>query len=142
MDRLGKNINLQILSVYKKPHVSLKRRPEIVFANETGIDAGALTKEYLAKEALTAGDGSYPLFEGTEDHKLPTPNPFLQQCRMYVAVGKFIAHSILHGGPGLHGLSPVFKNYVISGETSGLTPVPEDIPDPELSALVMEVQDE
>ena len=59
-----------------------------------------------------------------------------------VAVGKFIAHSILHGGPGLHGLSPVFKNYVISGETSGLTPVPEDIPDPELSALVMEVQDE
>ena len=74
MDRLGKNINLQILSVYKKPHVSLKRRPEVVFANETGIDAGALTKEYfsvgmaaLAKEALTAGDGSYPLFEGTED---------------------------------------------------------------------------
>ena len=149
MDRLGKNINLQILSVYKKPHVSLKRRPEVVFANETGIDAGALTKVYfsvgmaaLAKEALTAGDGSYPLFEGTEDHKLPTPNPFLQQCGIYVAVGKFIAHSILHGGPGLHGLSPVFKNYVISGETSGLTPVPEDIPDPELSALVMEVQDE
>ena len=149
MDRLGKNINLQILSVYKKPHVSLKRRPEVVFANETGIDAGALTKDYfsvgmaaLAKEALTAGDGSYPLFECTEDHKLPTPNPFLQQCGMYVAVGKFIAHSILHGGQGLHGLSPVFKNYVISGETSDLTPVPEDIPDPELSALVMEVQDE
>ena len=66
MDRLGKNINLQILSVYKKPHVSLKKRPEVVFASETGIDAGALTKEYfsvgmaaLAKEALTAGDGSY-----------------------------------------------------------------------------------
>ena len=131
MDRLAKNINLQILSVNKKPHVSLKRRPEVVFASETGIDAGALTTEYfsvgmaaLAKEALTAGDGSYPLFEGTEDHKLPTPNPFLQQCGMYVAVGKFTAHSILHGGPGLHGLSPVFKNYIISGETSGLNSCP------------------
>ena len=47
----------------KKPHISLKRRPEVVFANETGIDAGALTKEYfsvgmaaLAKEPLTARD--------------------------------------------------------------------------------------
>ena len=145
LDRVGKNINFQCLSVYKNPHVSLKRRPEVVFVNEIGIDAGALTKEYfsvgmaaLTKEPLTAGDGSYPLFEGKTDHKLPTPNPFLQQCGMYVAVGKFIAHSILHGGPGLHGLSPVLKD-LISGETAGLTPVPDDIPDPELSAVVIEV---
>ena len=117
-----------------------QRKPEASFAN-----AAIPTLKYSlvkAPASPSAGDGSYPLFEGTEDHKLPTPNPFLQQCGMYVAVGKFIVHSILRGGPGLHGLSPVFKNYVISGETSGLTPVPEDIPDPELSALLMEVQDE
>ena len=59
---------------------------------------------------------------------------------MYIAVGKFIAHSILNGGPDLHGLSPVFKNYIMSGKMAGLTPVPEDIPDPELSALVMELK--
>lgn len=146
MDRLGKNVNFQCLSVYKKPHVSLTRCAEVNFVNETGIDAGALTKEYfgigmvaLMKEPLTAGDGSYPLFEGKPDHKLPTPNPFLQQCGMYVAVGKFIAHSILHGGPGLGGVSPVLKDYLITGEITGLTPVPDDIPDPDLSVVITEV---
>lgn len=117
----------------------------MVSVNETGIDAGALTKEYfstgiaaLMKEPLNARDGGHPLLEGKADHKLPSPNPFLQQCGLYVAVGKFISHSILHGGPGIHGLSPVFKDYLISGKTVGLTPVPDDIPDPELAAVVKE----
>ena len=146
MDRLHKNINFQCLSIYKKPHISLTRRPEVTFIQEPGIDAGALTREYfsigmmaLTKEPLNTGDGSYPLFEGKPDYKLPTPNPFLQQCGMYVAVGKFIAHSILHGGPGLAGVSEVLKEYLITGEMEELTPVSDDIPDPDLCALVKEV---
>lgn len=128
--------------------MSLKRHPGVVFVNETGIDAGALTREYfgvgmaaLIKEPLIAGDANYPLFEGKTDHKLPTPNPFLQQGGMYVAVVTFIAHSILHGGPGSNGLSPQIKDYLITGETAGFIQVPDDIPDPELSAVVTKVID-
>ena len=89
----------------------------------------------LTKEPLNTGDGSYHLFEGKPDHKLPTH--FFSS--MYVTVGKFIAHSILHGGPGLAGVSEVLKEYLITGEMEELTPVSDHIPDPDLCALVKEV---
>ena len=56
-------------------------------------------------------------------------------------MGRIIGHSILHGGSGLHGLSPAVKNYLSNGADSDNHPMltVEDIPDIELRQIVTEV---
>ena len=51
------------------------------------------------------------IFEGQYDHKVPRQEPLLRQTGLFVAAGKMIAHSALHGGPGIHGISPAVIHY-------------------------------
>jgi len=39
-------------------------------------------------------------------------------CEIYVAVGKIIAHSIVHGSQGLPFISPAAYHYICSGSIS------------------------
>ena len=51
----------------------------------------------------------------------------------YICIGKIVGHSILHGGPGLVGLSPAAKHYLAYDHEQIPPPVVlEDIPDTNL----------
>ena len=53
-------------------------------------------------------------------------------------VGKLLAHSVLHGGAGLPGLSPAVTKYLVSGsvtDAADLVTV-DDIPDIDLRCLI------
>ncbi len=77
-------------------------------------------------------------FEGQPDHRLPVHDQSLRLTGTFKALGRIIGHSILHGGPGLHGLSPAVKHILSSHEESEEPPilVPEDIPDIDLRQMV------
>ena len=52
--------------------------------------------------------------------------------------GKLIAHSVLHGGPGMAGLSPVVIKYLVTGsidEAKELVSI-DDLYDPELQEIL------
>ena len=62
----------------------------------------------------------------------------------FKAIGRIIAHSALHGGPSIHGISPAIVHYICnSAEELEDNPPPlslNDIPDLELRKCVSEVR--
>lgn len=78
------------------------------------------------------------LFEGETDHKIPVPNVSLCNSGLYTSVGRMIAHSFLHGGPPLYGLSPVVREFW-TRESISETVTIKDIPDYDLRQALKEV---
>ena len=59
----------------------------------------------------------------------------------FTSIGRIISHSILHGGPGVYGLSSVVKHYWAHTDL-GKDPPPiviEDLPDINLHETILEV---
>jgi hypothetical protein len=140
----GAEMQSDILSHYKNPSTRLKSPLKIRFEGEDGVGVGPIREFFV--EALTIveegiGNPRVLMFEGESDHKVPVHSPQMRQTGAYKAVGKIIGHSILHGGPGLYGLSPAVKHYFSTKDLS-LFPPPlqvEDIPYYDLRECVDEV---
>lgn len=77
------------------------------------------------------------VFEGQEDHKLPIPNALLRNAGFYKSVGRMIAHSFLHGGPPLFGLSPAVVQFWCQDSINAVTI--DDVPDYDLREALKEV---
>ena len=79
-------------------------------------------------------------FEREADHLLPVHNQMLQQMGAFVCIGKIIGHSILHGGPGLFGISSAAKHFWANNvEENPPLLVLDDIADINLRKLIYEV---
>ena len=63
---------------------------------------------------------------------------YVLQEELYLCVGKRIALSILHGGPGPVFLSPVIVDYLFGG-ISAVHPCIEDVPDEALKSKIRKV---
>ena len=64
----------------------------------------------IIDEGIHSSCGKPVVFlEGEADHRLPIHDQALRLTGAFKALGKMIGHSILHGGPGLHGLSLPFN---------------------------------
>ena len=77
------------------------------------------------------------VFEGQADHKVPIPNALLCSSGFFISVGRMMAHSFLHAGPAVYGLSPAVVDYWISDSIDAITI--EDVPDFELRQALVEV---
>ena len=144
-DQLKKDV----IGVYKNPSTNLRVGLKICFEEEDAVGSGPV-REFLtiAVNILDEGissSGSKKLlfFEGQTDHRIPVHNQSLRVTGTYKALGKMLGHSILHGGPGLHGLSPAAKCYLSSDRnTAEMQSLPlslEDVPDLELRRMIVEV---
>ena len=138
-----------ILAMYKNPRTNLLARPRVRFEGEEGVGAGPL-REFLQVAVKIAEDGigfsTKPViyFEGEPDYKLPVHNPSLRHTGSFRAVGRILAHSFLHGGPCIHGLSKAVKHYFASQNKQDLSSDPpplelQDVPDFKLRMLLKEV---
>src|SRR5271154_2253417 len=89
------------------------------------MDIGALTREFFWKgiQSLVNDkmDGK-KLFEGEADHLLPTVDSILLRSGIFSTVGKFIAHSIIHCGIGLIGISTAAAQYLTTEHIDADTP--------------------
>ena len=116
------------------------------FEGEQGVGLGPVREFFVCALKIPQdgiqGEGRPVLFfEGECDHLLPVHNQIVQQMGIFTCIGRIIGHSILHGGPGLHGLSPVAKHYWSHGDLTSNPPPMElqDIPDFNLREAIQEV---
>ena len=99
---------------------------------EEGIDDPATSKVTL-------------FFEGKKDHRIPVHNLFLRDVEtgMFKTLGRILGHSLLHGGPGMYGISPAVKEYLASDvhsiDIQTLLVTIEDLPDIDLRNVLLEV---
>ncbi len=107
----------------KSGNFKLQAKPEVVFLNESGIDAEGLTRElcHMVMACLRDGKGDITLFKGVIGHLLPVHKQYLAS-KYFLYAGTLIAHAVLHAGFGLVGLAKVIKEYTGSGM---FLPVPE-----------------
>ena len=138
------NIVRQMFRLLKSGQFIVKAKPNVEFANEAGIDADGLTRElcHIVMATIHDGKGGVQLFEGKIDHLIPVHNEEFIASHYFEYVGKLIAHSVIHAGFGLVGLSRVIAMYLILEDIdSCLTHLSvEDIPDFELQNDVRQVQ--
>ena len=154
LSRLEGDLENDILQVYKGKDFNLTAEPKVRFEGEAGVGSGPVREFFsLSMQLLEVGLQSIfgpakhvLLFEGQDDHKVPRQQPLFRQTGLFVAAGKMIAHSALHGGPGIHGISPAVIHYwsvedVSLEELSGNRPpvTLEDIPDINLREIVSQV---
>ena len=100
---------------YKSPDFDPNIPIRIRFENQIAIDAGGLCRHFFT---LISHEIIDKLFEGNPGNMLPKISANTILCEIYVAVGKVIAHSIVHGCQGLPFLSSAAYNYICNGSIS------------------------
>jgi len=83
-----------------------------------------------------------PLFEGQQDHFLPSTDSRLLRTGVFKIVGKFMAHAAIHCGIGFIGLSLAACEYLTTHTTDSDTPFTltvEDVPDDNMRACLTKV---
>lgn len=136
-----------ILGIYKNQCSKFCSRFGVKFENETSVGSGPV-REFFSLVMRMLIDG-FPLdgedkpptlvFEGENDHKIPVANSLLRSTGFYKSIGRMIAHSFLHAGPPVFGISKVVVDYLVC-DTDGI-PLIEvaDIPDIDLRIALNEV---
>ena len=146
VNRMNEEFSADVLAIYKKPNPGLNSTLRVKFENEVAVGEGPV-REFFSTLMGFLHDG-FPLdgeglgkltevFEGQEDHKLPIPNALLRNAGFYKSVGRMIAHSFLHGGPPLFGLSPAVVQFWCQDSINAVTI--DDVPDYDLREALKEV---
>ena len=141
----SEELKRDILGLYKDPRRNLKARPKVRFEGEEGVGAGPVREFFVCalgipREGMSGTGRPVVYFEGEADHLLPVHNQMLQQMGAFVCIGKIIGHSILHGGPGLFGISSAAKHFWANNvEENPPLLVLDDIADINLRELIYEV---
>ncbi len=139
-----------VLSVYKNPNTNLRVAPKVRFEDESAVGSGPI-REFLSIAMKTIEEGINDpatskvtvFFEGQQDHRVPVHNQCLCLTGMFKTLGRIIGHSMLHGGPGIFGISPAVKEYMSSDvhafDIQTLPVTIEDLPDIDLRNVLLEV---
>lgn len=142
VNRMQISLLMQLMRIYKDPRLDLTKPPNVNFVGEHGVDVGGPTKEYFqeAISILSKVDTLYniQLFGGQEGHFLLLYGVDAISSGCFEMAGKLIAHRVLHGGPGMAGLSPVVIKYLVTGsidEAKELVSI-DDLYDPELQEIL------
>ncbi|CAH3146691.1 unnamed protein product [Porites lobata] len=138
VNRMTEEFTADVLSIYKKANPCFRSNLRVQFENERAVGEGPV-REFFSILMGFVQNGLYVddpgrltmLFEGQTDHKIPVPNALLCNSGLYTSVGRMIAHSFLHGGPPLYGLSPAVLEFWTRESISEAVTM-EDIPDYDL----------
>ncbi|KAK0145252.1 hypothetical protein N1851_015848 [Merluccius polli] len=76
------------------------------------------------------------LFEGEPDHLVPAASEALIESNLFRVAGRMLAHSFLHDGPHVTGLSPAVIHVLFNGDPEMATVVTEDCPDLHIRSII------
>ena len=76
------------------------------------------------------------LFEGEPGHLIPSTDGALVDSDFFLIAGRMVGHGIIHGGPGLAGLSPAIIHFLRGGSPDTVTIVLEDCADHEYRKIL------
>ncbi|XP_051809923.1 uncharacterized protein LOC110970857 isoform X1 [Acanthochromis polyacanthus] len=82
------------------------------------------------------GMGRTLLFEGEPDHLVPAASEVLIESNLFRVAGRMLAHSFLHDGPHVRGLSPAVVHVLFNGDPETATVVTEDCPDLDIRSVI------
>lgn len=123
--------------------LNLQAIPNVVFSDEAGMDAEGLTRElcHMVMANMADGKGGIVLFEGQMDHLVPVHSEEYTASNYFKYAGKLIAHSVLHAGFGLTGLSRAITEYLVTEDVNSCLPhlSEEDIPDLDIRESLKQV---
>ena len=73
INRNSDSIIRDLFKKLKRKEIEPKKKPDMTFIGEEGMDAEELTKEFfsIVMNSLKCGTGGYVQFEGSDDHLLP-----------------------------------------------------------------------
>lgn len=144
VNRSSDTIIKEVLKLFKRDSIDIRKKPDVEFVGEAGMDADALTREFchIVMSALKNGGGGIVLFEGEEDHLLPVHCADYIASEYFIYVGKMIAHSVLHSGKGFVGLSRAISEFIVTNdlERSMLKLIVNDIPDLDIRESLAKVK--
>jgi len=137
IDRTSPRLFTSLFAKYERAEMNLNARLEVEFEREPGVDAGSLTQEYfnMLMRLLRSGETASmpPLFEGQEGHIIPVHSVDALSSGCFYIAGQMIAHSLLHGGVGMVGMSKAVSRYIASegtnAEQASTFLTVDDIPD-------------
>lgn len=145
LDRMEGELDSDILALYKNKNISLRRTPRVRFEGEPAVGSGPVSEFFtlsmkLLEEGFTLNEKVIVL-EGEADHKVPIANTMLRKTGIYETFGKMIGHSILHGGPGIYGLSAAVVHYWTVENDKDNPPIYslKDVADIELRSIIRQV---
>jgi hypothetical protein len=92
-------------------------------------------------EALAIGNyNNVPLFEGSDDFKLPTPDLALFRSGIFKNAGKLMAHSAINTNVAFVGMHPVVSNVIFGGSINHNYPLTDiDVPDETIRSIIKKV---
>lgn len=76
------------------------------------------------------------LFEGEPDHLVPAASEALIESNLFRVAGRMLAHTFLHDGPHVTGLSPAVIHVLFNGDPEMATVVIEDCPDLHIRSII------
>ncbi|XP_034095626.1 uncharacterized protein LOC117561984 isoform X4 [Gymnodraco acuticeps] len=117
-----------VLTFYKKANVEWACPLTCTLKGDPAIGDG-VTLHFFATiiSKLQAGfemkfvPGGTLLFEGEQDHLIPSTSHLLLESDFFVVAGRMIGHSFLHDGPCLGGLSPAVLHVLFGGSPEEAT---------------------
>ena len=123
---------------------NIRAKPNVIFADEAGIEAEGLGRELCHKvmASLQDGKGNIILFEESIGHLIPVHNKQYIASKYFKYAGKLIAHSVIHAGFGLVSVSRAIVEYLVQDDLEKcLTHLSvEDVPDLDIQNTIKEVR--
>jgi hypothetical protein len=162
-----------VIGLYSKDAtLNLKQKPRVKFLSEAGYlnyfringkirhvvlglillvfigqDLGGVTREYFNKALSGILNDKYrerySIFEGEEGHKVPCLDAVLLRSGVFKAVGKLMAHSLIHCGVAGFGIAQPIVEYLLSNDVDSqfhFTVSAEDIPSMEVRETIQIVR--
>ena len=137
-----------VMEIYKKPLQKLRSPFSVKFENETSIGSGPVREFFSILMSMVIHgfplDGEVKpvtlIFEGENDHKVPVANSLLRSTGFYKLVGRMIAHSFLHSGLPVFGISQAIVDCMVAENDEEIPSVQvADISDIDLRNALLEV---
>ena len=149
VNRMTSDFANDALAIYKVGNNKLCSPFSVKFENETSVERGPV-REFFS--LLTEMMNGFPaegenkpctlVFEGEDNHKVPVANALLRNTGFYLSIGRMIAHSFLHGGPPIFGLSLAVVQYIASDDKEEISDIQfADIPYIDLRSALLEVHE-
>ncbi|MED6278828.1 hypothetical protein CHARACLAT_028004 [Characodon lateralis] len=76
------------------------------------------------------------LFEGEQDHLIPSTSRLLLESDVFLVTGRIIGHSFLNDGPRLVGLSPGIIHVLFGGDPKTATVTESDCADQDVREVI------
>ncbi|KAJ8250866.1 hypothetical protein GJAV_G00214110 [Gymnothorax javanicus] len=120
----------EILSFYKKPGIDWASPFSVILGGDAAVGDG------FGFDLNLENTGRILLFNGADDHKVPSTSRALIDGNLFRVAGPAIGHSFIHGGPRFTGLSPSMSQLIVGSNEESAVFELSDCPDTDVVDVV------